>query len=377
MALGAAMILSASFQESSPERFFSRQLLGIAIALPLLVFVSHLNLRLVERAAFGAVIVSILLQLMVWIPGFSAVDGVRRWLDLGLFSFQPSELAKLSLAVYLASILARKRERVKDLMTGVLPPLVLSLMSAGVVMIAPDFSTGMLIILLMLAMLYVSGMRVTHMLLIGVILSPVIYLLLVLSDFRIERIWDWWHFIQSINAPGTAEATSHLVRLVEAIQEGGLWGQGIGHAESKQLLPEANGDSIFAVYVAELGLLGGLLAVSLLGLIVVRGYRLAYLLKDRFFALLAFGLSTLLTLQVLLNIAVATTALPITGLPLPFLSAGATSLVMTALAVGLLLALSRRVGRIEPADEDPLPRTGRLLNLHREPDEVIEVSEVR
>jgi cell division protein FtsW len=316
--------------------------LGVGACIAML----KLGYRRLAWLAYPALLCAIALLIAVLIPGIgSTAGGARRWIRLPGFSLQPAELAKLALVVYLAYSLAKKRDKVKVFSVGFLPHCLI----AGVLMLLalrePDFGTAVTMGLILFALLFAAGTRLSYI--VGSLLAalPVVYHLVASNPYRMNRILafiDPWAHRHDVGY--------QISESLMSVGSGGLTGLGLGDGRQKLFfLPEAHTDFIFSIIGEELGLLGVALVVALYALLVWRGFRAAFNASEPFGAYLALGLTTLLGVQATVNMAVAMGMLPTKGLTLPFVSYGGSSLVVCLAATGLLLSIGQgRGGFLRP-----------------------------
>ena len=264
-------------------------------------------------------------------------NGARRWLSLGLMSFQPSELAKVAMVLYMAHSLARKQERMSSFSYGVLPHLIVAAVPAGLLLLEPDFGTAGLLLALVFGMLFVGGARLHHLAGLVLLVVPPAFWLIWSSPYRWKRVLGFLDPFADPEGKGF-----QLVQSFLAFGNGGITGVGLGAGKQKLFwIPEGHTDFIFALLGESLGLLGALFVLCCFGVIAFRGFSVAARSIDRFSSLLAFGVTFLLVLQALLNIAVVLGVVPTKGMPLPLLSYGGSSMLTTGILVGILLSLSR------------------------------------
>jgi cell division protein FtsW len=295
---------------------------------------------LLRRLAYPALALAIVLLALVLIPGIGqAGGGAQRWLGVGGFAFQPSELLKPAFVLYLAHSLSRKQAKITSFTYGILPHLI----TAGVPMILllaePDFGGTVLIACLTGAMLFVAGARPLHLGGVGLLGGVAGFLLVWSSDYR------WKRFVSFLDPWARRQDEGYqLVQSFLAFGNGGVIGVGPGNGRQKLFfLPEAHTDFIFALIGEELGLFGAIAVLVAFSILALRGFRIAARASESFTSLAAFGLTFCLVAQAALNVCVVTGLLPTKGLPLPLLSYGGSSLVVTAGMIALLLGLSREV----------------------------------
>jgi cell division protein FtsW len=342
LSVGVVMVYSASaivaadrFQD--PYFFLKKQLFWALLGAGTLWAALRLDYRLLEKAMLPALVVAVVLLVLVLVPPIGqAINGTRRWIRLGPVSFQPVELAKLALVVYLAAFLAGKREGLGDFRTGVLPPLLVAGVLAGLVLVQPDLGNCLTLIVLTFGLLYLAGSPIKHL---AWVAAPALGLVTVavwMAPYRMRRITAFLDPWSDPRGSGFQIIQSWL-----ALGNGGVVGQGIGSRQKLFYLPEAHTDFIFAVLGEELGLVGALAVVGLFAVLVWRGLRVGLRAPDAFGAYLALGITVLLATQTLVNLGVVTGLLPTKGLPLPFISFGGSALLMTMLATGMLLNISQ------------------------------------
>jgi len=294
-----------------------------------------------RRLAYPGLAGATLLLLLPWIPSLGqAVNGAHRWVRLGGLGFQPSELFKLALVVFLAHSLAKRGERIGSFAYGYLPHVLVPAIPIGLVLLEPDLGTAALMAAVVLVTAFAGGVRVRHLAAGLLPVLPLAFYLLWFVPFRRDRI------LAFLNPWDHAQAAGfQLVQSLLAFGSGGVWGVGLGAGRQKlYYLPEAHTDFILSVWAEERGLVGVVLVLAVVAVLVWRGYAIALRQEDPFCRLLATGLSTWLGLQAVFNALVVTGCLPTKGLPFPFLSYGGTGLVVTLTAAGLLAGLGRNRG---------------------------------
>ena len=254
------------------------------------------------------------------------------------FTFQPGELAKLALVFYLARSMAKKEDKIQNFSVGVLPHLIIGGLSLGLLLLQPDFGTALILTMLLYVMLFVAGSKVSHLMATGLMALPFLVYVMFSAEYRLRRLMTFLDPWREASGSGF-----QIIQSLIAFGSGRLWGRGLGESRQKLFyLPEAHTDFVFSVIGEELGLLGALMVVSLFGVIVVRGLRLAEKIEDPFEQYLAFGLTTLLGFQALIHMGVVMGLMPTKGLVLPFISYGGSAMIINLIAAGILLGLSRR-----------------------------------
>lgn len=341
-AIGAVMVYSASAmtaQQKLGDQFYylKRQLLAGGLGLGLLVLALKLGTRRVSALAYPLLGVAFVLLLLVLIPGIGRVaGGARRWIDLGILRFQPSEAAKVALVLYLARSLSRKQDRVQLFTIGFLPHALVTGLMAALVLAERDLGTVVIMGLVLFTMLFTAGVRLRYLLGAVVLLAPAFWYLVASTPYRLQR------FLAYLDPWGHRDGAGfQLVESLLGIGNGGWLGQGLGEGKGKlSYLPAAPTDFIAAVIAEETGLLGVAVVLLLYAVLVWRGLRAARRASDPFGCYAAVGLSTLIGAQALVNFAVVFGLLPTKGLTLPFISYGGSSLMTLLGAMGILLAVS-------------------------------------
>ena len=342
---GIAALYSASYGYAqalgkAPEHFVMRQ--GVFALAGLIVFLVSARLPLARLRSASAVITiaGIALLVLPFLPGIGVHrNGAARWFQVAGQTFQPSEAWKLVAILYLAHIFDKKADRMGDAVNAALPPLLLVALGTGLVYAQNDFSTSVLIGVSALAVFWAAGTPVSFFAAMASLAAPLAALSVLTSDFRLKRIISFAFPTHQSESIGYQVAAS-----TRAIASGGFLGKGIGLGTLKaSSVPDIHADFIVAAIGEEAGFLGVLALAALWAWFAWRGFRVAFRSEGRYESLLAFGLSVSLALQALVNVAVASGSVPATGIPLPFFSAGGSSLLSSACAAGLLYNLSRGV----------------------------------
>ena len=344
LALGMTMVLSTSYLYSQERYgdgtyFFRKQLIAMGAGLIALVACSIAPSTLYRRFAYPLLAISFIILVMVLIPGLGVNrGGARRWIMFPGFAFQPSELAKLSIVFYLAHSMAKKADMIRTFSVGVLPHLIISGVFAGLLLLEPDFGTALILTMMLYFMLFIGGVRVSHLLSTALLALPVLAYVMMTAQYRLRRLMtflDPWS-----DATGSG---FHVIQSLIAFGSGQLFGRGLGESRQKLFyLPEAHTDFVYSVVGEELGLLGALAVLVLFGVIIVRGLRLTAKIEEPFDQYLAFGLTVLLGFQALIHMGVVMGLMPTKGLVLPFISYGGSAMVINLMEAGILLGLSRR-----------------------------------
>jgi cell division protein FtsW len=345
--VGVVMVLSASSVASltdygSPWYFFFRQIMWTALGLVAFVFAVRFDYRRWRALVRPLLIASVALLLVVLVPGVGIyVSGSRRWLGMGIFRFQPSEIAKLALLLYAADLVSRRGGELHDWRRVVRPVLLVLGLCALLVMKEPDLGSTMVLAIVVLAVLVAGGVKKRHLAVVfGLGITAVTFLALAEPYRRTRMLTFLDPFKDSSNAG--YQISQSLI----ALGSGGLTGVGLGAGRAKwNFLPNAHTDFIFAIIGEELGLIGCLLVMGLFVAFAVLGARAALRAPDRFGALLAAGVTVWVVGQAVINIGAVVGLLPVTGIPLPFVSFGGSALITTMLATGILVNVARQ-GRL-------------------------------
>jgi cell division protein FtsW len=344
--VGVVMVYSASAiiaadRFHDPFFFLKKQLFWAVLGFLCLWVAMRVDYRRFEHLVVPLLLVSFLLLALVLVPPFGQqINGTRRWFRMGPLSFQPVELAKFSLVLYLAAFLSRRRAQMESFSQGLLPPLMVAGLMAGLTLLQPDLGNCLALMALTLALAYLAGARATHMAAIAGAALPVVALLVAFKPYRWRRMLA---FVNPWDDP--QGAGFQIIQSFLALGSGGWLGLGLGESKQKLFyLPEPHTDFIFAIIGEELGLLGGAVVIALFALLIWRGLRAGLRAPDAFGGYLALGLTVLLATQTLVNLGVVTGALPTKGLPLPFVSFGGSALLMTMFSAGVLLNISQHAG---------------------------------
>lgn len=341
LALGLVMVFSASSYAAlitfgDPAYYFKRQLIWALLGLGGLVAASRYPYFKLQRWATPLLFFSLVLLVVVLVVGSSAW-GSRRWLEVGSLRLQPSELLKLTMVIYLAQNLSRRQEKLTNFFHGLFPLLLIVIFLCALVLAQPDLGTAVIIAGTAYLLFFVAGARTSHLVPLLVLGVGAAAGAILLAPYRLER---WLAFLDP-EADPTGSGFQILQSLL-ALGSGGFFGVGLGLSKQKLLyVPARHTDFIFAILGEELGFLGTFTVVLLFLFFVWRGLRVALLAPDTFGSLLAAGITSLVGLQAAVNIAAVTRILPVTGITLPLISYGGSSLVFTLVGIGVLLNVSR------------------------------------
>ena len=343
VAIGLVMIFSASSAQAYADHhdtayYVKRQAIYLVIGLVLAYWAYRIDYRKLRAFAPYALLLCIAGLLTVFVPHVGmTVAGARRWIGAGSFSLQPSEFAKLGLVIFLSAALASRGDRITSLTRGLAPLCVPVFLTATLVLIEPDIGTSSLIIFTAFAMFFAAGARIEHLLMVIAVTVPPAAIAIMSSPYKRARIFAFLHPFKDAQNTGF-----HIVQSLLALGSGGLFGVGLGESRAKFFyLPEQYTDFIFSVLGEELGLIGTATVLILFGTLAYRAIRIAIAAPDRFGFFLATGCAAMIVIQAFVNIAVVTSSWPVTGVPLPFISFGGSSLIMSLIAVALIINVGR------------------------------------
>lgn len=341
--IGVIMVFSASYARSYYENdenstyYFARQALFALAGIGIMLFVSRLNYQMWRGLSFAVLAGAIFFLILVPFIG-SEEGGAKRWIRLGVLSFQPSEIAKVAVIMSFASLMSIYREKMQTFRYGVLPFAVILLVVCGLIALERHFSGVLIILALGAVMMFLGGTQLRWFGIGAAAVAAFAAIYLSTMGYASARVTAWRDPMSDPSDTGY-----QILQSLYAIGSGGLMGLGFGRSRQKYLyLPEEHNDYIFPIVCEELGFVGALAVILLFILLIVRGYWIAMHARDRFGALLAAGLTTHLALQTFLNIGVVTNFLPATGISLPFFSYGGTALLIQLFEMGLILAISRQ-----------------------------------
>jgi len=300
------------------------------IGVVLMIVLSKVNYKVWEKFATTILFVNMFALILVFVPGLGIrVLGAKRWLDFGFFSFQPSEFIKLALVIYFAKLYSRN----KKFFSYIVPLFLISLL----IMLQPDLGTTLVIVTTSIIQIFVTGVSLLQVFLLGIVGIIGSFLLIIASDYRRERLTTFLKLSRDPLGEGY-----HIRQVLLALGSGGLWGVGLGHSRQKYLfLPETATDSIFAIIAEEVGFLGASVLLLLIGIFIFRIFSLAKKAPDNFSYMLAIGVASWISIQTIFNIGSMVALIPLTGIPLPFISYGGSSLMTMLIGIGILLNISR------------------------------------
>jgi len=340
--IGLIMVFSSSAVTSGvryddPYHYFKRQLLWAVIGFLVMITVMRIDYRWIRSKIVLLFGISVVCLVLVITPLGIEVNGAKRWLGVGSLVFSPAELAKISMVLFMAHSLDKNISKIKYFWKGVAPYLAILGLVAGCIMAQPDLGTSIAIAGTVYFLLLVAGVRWSHLASLAIAGVALVGVAIAIAPYRMERFiafLDPWKYAN--------DEGFQTIQSLYALGSGGLFGMGLGRSRQKFFyLPEQHTDFIFAILGEELGFIGAMLVIILFLLFAWRGFRIAMNAPDNFTSLLAAGLTIMIVFQAAINIGVVSGALPVTGITLPFISYGGTSLLFTMTGVGLLLNISR------------------------------------
>ncbi len=338
MVHSASSVLSAS-KFGDPFFYAKRQFLWALLGVAAMLWLSDVDYHRLCAVAPKLAFLAFVFLGVVLIPGIGAVrGGSRAWLGIGSFGIQPSELAKFAIILFLAHYLADAGDRMESFTRGLLPPLLLSLTAVFLIMLEPDLGQSVVLVGAAVVLLFAAGARIRHLLYLAAVGLLGFVALVAAAPYRLDRVTA---FLNPWKYP--LKEGYQIIQSLYAIGSGGVLGLGLGHSHQKFLyLPEPQTDFIFSILGEELGLIGGVMVLLLFGILVWRGFRTAIYAQDAFGSLLAAGITGMIAIQVLINIGVVTGSIPATGITLPLLSYGGSSLTLMLTGIGVVLNVSKQ-----------------------------------
>lgn len=340
---GIIMIYSASniwalYKFNDAFKFVKHQGLFFIIGLFLLVFISRVKYTKYYEKANIILFTVLILLILVIIPGIGTVrNGSRSWFGIGSFGLQPSEAAKIALIIFTSKYLVNNERNLKDIKKGLLPILGIIFLVFGLIMLQPDFGTGVIIVISTIGLLFIGGVNFKFFIRLGILGVIGVVVLILIAPYRLERILS---FLNPWSDP--LGSGFQIIQSLYAIGPGGLFGYGFLNSRQKHFyLPEPQTDFIFSIISEEFGFMGVLIVTSLFLIVIVRGFKIARKSDELFGKYLAFGITFQIAFQAILNLMVVVGLIPVTGVTLPFLSYGGSSLLITLCSIGILLNISR------------------------------------
>lgn len=341
--LGLVMIYSSSsiwaeYKFNDAFKYLKAQGLFLIIGFILMNIITKIPYKYYQDKANIILLICFVLLILVLIPGIGTIrNGSRSWFGVGGFGIQPSEFAKLGLIIFTAKYLTKQAKLIKNIKKGIFPILGVTLVFFGLIMLQPDFGTGVILVMSIIGLLFIAGLKLSFFAKVGILGLSGMVALIVAAPYRLQRIIT---FINPwVDPLGSGFQT---IQSLFAIGPGGLFGFGLGNSIQKHFyLPEPQTDFIFSIIIEELGFCGALLVGLLFITIIVRGYNIALNTTDLFAKYLTFGIIFQITFQAALNLMVVVGLVPVTGVTLPFISYGGSSLLITLMGMGIVLNISR------------------------------------
>ncbi len=342
---GLVMVFSASYITSLESRgdaffFLRRQAFWILVGFMGMFFTSGISYWKWRKLAPALLILNFLLLLMVFIPGLGIkVNEARRWIGVGGFQIQPAEFTKMALIIFSAAFLSKKSIRMDNFWNSSFIPLFVTGLSFLLILGQPDLGTGLAIVAVVGMIIFAAGIPFKQLFYLAITSFPVILYLALSEDYRMKRIFS---FLDPWADP--LDTGYHIIQSLYALGPGGLFGVGLGRSRQKlYYLPEPQNDFIFAIIGEELGFLGAVTIMLLFFILFWRGFKTSLMAPDTFGSLLAAGITGMITIQALINIGVVTGSIPVTGINLPFISAGGSSIFFSMCLIGILMNISRYI----------------------------------
>jgi len=331
----SAVIAREKWQD--PYRFLFKQAAWVLIGLSLVPIVMRIDYRSYRQPVVIWTALGVAAVALVAVLFSTPVNGASRWLHVGPLGIQPSELAKIAIILFTAALLERRMDRINDLSYALLPIGLTTGVIVGLILVEPDLGTAVSVLVIAGAMIFAAGISYRYVIGLVLVAAPALYVVVMASEYRVQRVLaflDPWSDPQG--------SGYQMIQSMIAVGTGGLFGRGLmGGVQKLFYLPEPHNDFIYAVIAEELGLLGATTVLACFAVITWRGLRTATRAPDRFGAYLAVGLTAMIAFQALLNISVVTGIAPTKGIPLPFVSAGGSSLLINLLGLGILLNVSQ------------------------------------
>ena len=340
IALSSASSYYALTEYGNSSYYLVRQLIFAIAGVIIMLVVSKIDYKEYKKYGYLFYIIGIALMLMVFIPGIgSSAKGAQRWLNLGLFTFQPSEIMKLGLIIGMATYIIKNPKKMNN-WKGYIVPICMTAIVCILMYFQSHLSGAIVMLAICLIIIVAGGFKVKFrtLMIVGLVAIAILTAFLFSEEYRLERVKSFLDPESDIQG-GNWQPTQSLY----AIGSGGIFGRGIGQSRQKYLwLPEAQNDFVFAVYAEEFGFIGATIVVGLFAFLIIRGITIALKSKDLYGMLIASAIIGMFAFQMIINIAVVTKLIPTTGMPLPFFSYGGTSLVINLAAMGIVLNISRQ-----------------------------------
>lgn len=344
--IGIIMVFSSSWPDglykmNNGYHYLKKQLLAAILGLMAMFFLMNFNYRNFYKLSKIIFALSVISGLLIVTPLGKVVNGAKRWVDLGVITFMPSDVIKIGSIIFFAAFLSRNKDNIKDLKKGFIPSMAFIGLMCGLIMIQKDLGTTATLAMTLIVMFFIAGSSLKHLSIVG-IAGFALGLFFMFQPFSTNR-YRYKRFTTFLNPfADKTGAGWQVVQSLYALGSGGLFGLGLGKSRQKFFyIPEPYNDFIFAIIGEELGFIGCATVILLYTLLIWRGIKIALNAQDFFGCLLAVGITSMITIQSLIHIAVVTSSMPTTGIPLPFISFGGTSLIIYMAMAGILLNISR------------------------------------
>ena len=344
LGLGLIILASASIEVSrehfnKPYYYFFHQLVyGVGIGLVFFFIVQKIPYKFWKKAAVPLLALSIIALILIFVPNIGfGYGGAKRWIKLGFLSFQPSELVKLAFIIYLAAWLEKRKEEIKTFSHSTLPFLIIMGLIGALIVAQPDIGTLGVIVMIGIAVFFTAGAKLSHIFIIFLSGLSTLFALIKIAPYRMNRLLSFLH--PEIDPLGISYQINQALL---AIGSGGIFGVGLGHSRQKyNYLPSPTSDSIFAITAEEWGFIGATVLIILFITLALRGFKIAKNSPNRFAKLAAIGITSWIIFQTFVNIGAITGLIPLTGITLPLISYGASSMIVTLIGLGILVNISK------------------------------------
>ena len=334
----SSSIIWAEYKFNDPYKYLKNQGIFLIVGLIIMIIISKINYKYYYDKANILLLGTLPLLILVLIPGIGTVrNGSRSWFGIGSFGIQPSEFSKLALIIFTSKYLTKNERHLKDFKKGVIPILGITLLFFLVIMLQPDFGTGVVLVMIVIGLLFISGVDFKIFIKLGLVGVIGVVGLIIMAPYRLKRILS---FLDPWSDP--LGSGFQIIQSLYAIGPGGLFGFGLGNSRQKHFyLPEPQTDFIFSIICEEFGFVGALIVVILFLSIIILGFNIARKTSDNFGKYIAFGMTFWIAFQSILNLMVVVGLIPVTGVTLPFLSYGGSSLLINLCGIGIILNISR------------------------------------